>query len=315
MSDGATTMLIGGVLAPGAICPRVTASEKRQVLSVVSEVAARTYRLKAAEVLDALLEREAALRPGSATASPCRTPLCPGVSRVSGVFLRLKPAIDFQAVDDEPVDLVLALLAPPADGGEHLRALARAARALRSAGTASAVTAGQRPGRDPGSPQPREPSARGLRPLSSSVDADRREFVRERGGDGRVLVAHHRKSRAVGAVDRVENLLGLQVEPLDLFAWSGGDDLSAALRDGHRPGPARPARRKLRLKGAKSWTYSPVPENRTPRTRHRLPDRFWIGTRPGCLCRLGRAASMCRRPWSSDAPAPPPVHRPGRRRG
>ena len=30
---------------------------------------------------------------------------------MSGVFLRLTPAIDYQAVDDEPVDLVLALLA------------------------------------------------------------------------------------------------------------------------------------------------------------------------------------------------------------
>ena len=78
MSDGATTMLIGGVLAPGAICPRVTASEKRQVLSVVSEVAARTYRLKAAEVLDALLEREVSgFDRGRSTASPCRTRLSP----------------------------------------------------------------------------------------------------------------------------------------------------------------------------------------------------------------------------------------------
>ena len=132
MSDDATTMLIGGVLPPGAICPRVTASEKRQVLAVVSEVAARTYGLKAAEVLDALMEREAAASTGVGHGVALPHAIVPGVPRVSGVFLRLKPAIDFQAVDDEPVDLVLALLAPPSDAGEHLRALARAARALRS---------------------------------------------------------------------------------------------------------------------------------------------------------------------------------------
>ena len=117
MSDGATTMLIGGVLAPGAICPRVTASEKRQVLAVLSEVAARTYRLKAAEVLDALMEREAAASTGVGHGVALPHAIVPGVTRVSGVFLRLNPAIDYQAVDEEPVDLVLALLAPPSDAG------------------------------------------------------------------------------------------------------------------------------------------------------------------------------------------------------
>ena len=39
--------------------------------------------------------------------------------------------IDFDAVDDQPCDLVFMLLASDGDGADHLRALARVARAMR----------------------------------------------------------------------------------------------------------------------------------------------------------------------------------------
>jgi PTS system nitrogen regulatory IIA component len=48
-----------------------------------------------------------------------------------GIFARLKPAIDFDAVDGKPVDLVFLLLVPSSSQGEHLNALAGVARRLR----------------------------------------------------------------------------------------------------------------------------------------------------------------------------------------
>lgn len=133
MSDVSTPMMIGDLLASGAICPRVTASDKRQVLSVISEVAARVHRLKAGAVLDALLQREATASTGVGHGVAIPHALVTGIDRIRAVFVRLQPAIDYAAVDDEPVDLVFALLAPPGDAADHLRALARTARALRSA--------------------------------------------------------------------------------------------------------------------------------------------------------------------------------------
>jgi PTS system nitrogen regulatory IIA component len=41
--------------------------------------------------------------------------------------------VEFDAVDDEPVDLIFALLAPPGAASDHLRALARVSRILRRA--------------------------------------------------------------------------------------------------------------------------------------------------------------------------------------
>ena len=51
--------MIGDLLVPGSIAPRLAATNKRQVLSTVSESAARCFRLKAHTVFEALMEREA----------------------------------------------------------------------------------------------------------------------------------------------------------------------------------------------------------------------------------------------------------------
>ena len=46
---------------------------------------------------------------------------------------RLERPIPFEAIDDQPVDLMFVLLAPAEAGAEHLRALARVSRLLRDA--------------------------------------------------------------------------------------------------------------------------------------------------------------------------------------
>jgi len=50
-----------------------------------------------------------------------------------GVFVRLEQPVEFESVDDQPVDLIFALFAPVDAGSEHLRALARVSRLLRQA--------------------------------------------------------------------------------------------------------------------------------------------------------------------------------------
>lgn len=126
-------MNIGDLLDRGAVAPRVAASSKRQALSVISEIAARVFGLKATDVLDALLEREAAGSTGVGYGVAVPHARLAGLQRLRGVFVRLEQPVEFQAVDDRPVDLVFALFAPPEASGEHLRALARVSRLLRQA--------------------------------------------------------------------------------------------------------------------------------------------------------------------------------------
>jgi nitrogen PTS system EIIA component len=53
------------------------------------------------------------------------------LDRVHGVFARLERPIDFDAIDEQPVDLIFLLLAPDQSGADHLKALARVSRLLR----------------------------------------------------------------------------------------------------------------------------------------------------------------------------------------
>ena len=49
-----------------------------------------------------------------------------------GLFVRLEKPVDFESIDRQPVDLVFALFAPEFAGADHLKALARVSRTLRS---------------------------------------------------------------------------------------------------------------------------------------------------------------------------------------
>jgi PTS system nitrogen regulatory IIA component len=133
LSDDYTVSMIGDLLGSGAIAPRLTVTTKRQVISTIAEIAARSFHIKAARVFDALMEREALGPTGVGHGVAIPHARIEGLDRMRGVFVRVAPPIDFGSVDDKPVDLVFALLSPAASGSEHLRALARVARALRSA--------------------------------------------------------------------------------------------------------------------------------------------------------------------------------------
>jgi PTS system nitrogen regulatory IIA component len=124
---------IGDLLDRAAIGAKVNAASKRQALSIVAEIAGRAFDLKATEILTKMMQRErlGSTGVGHGVAVPhCRLR---GLDRVRGVFLRLESPVDFGAVDEQPVDLIFALLAPPNDASEQLRSLARVSRLLRQA--------------------------------------------------------------------------------------------------------------------------------------------------------------------------------------
>ena len=55
----------------------------------------------------------------------------PNLDRLYGLFARLEQPIDFNSIDEHPVDLIFLLLAPETAGADHLKALARVSRLLR----------------------------------------------------------------------------------------------------------------------------------------------------------------------------------------
>ena len=124
-------MQIGELLDRNAIALRVNAANKRQALAVIAEIAARSFGLDAGEILDALAEREQQSSTGVGHGVGAPHARLDGLERMRGVFVRLEHPVDFMAVDEQPVDLLFALFAPPKTGAEHLRSLARVSRVLR----------------------------------------------------------------------------------------------------------------------------------------------------------------------------------------
>ena len=53
------------------------------------------------------------------------------INKLYGMFARLEQPVDFQSIDEQPVDLIFLLLAPQTAGADHLKALARISRVLR----------------------------------------------------------------------------------------------------------------------------------------------------------------------------------------
>jgi nitrogen PTS system EIIA component len=104
---------------------------KRQVLNAIAATVAARCDLDQRTVFEVLHERE---RLGS-TAIGGGVAIPHGkVARADslvGCVMRLQTPVDFDAPDNEPVDLVVALLAPDTGGAEHLRVLARLSRMLR----------------------------------------------------------------------------------------------------------------------------------------------------------------------------------------
>jgi PTS system nitrogen regulatory IIA component len=102
------------------------------LLQDLAEMAETVYGLPAATAYKALMDREALGPTGVGRGVAIPHARFPGVERVIGMFTRLEKPVDFESIDRQPVDLVFALFAPESAGAEHLKALARVSRTLRS---------------------------------------------------------------------------------------------------------------------------------------------------------------------------------------
>jgi nitrogen PTS system EIIA component len=126
-------MTIGQWLEPDAIALRAGADSKRQALAALADLAGRKLRQPPSALLDALLARETAGSTGVGDGVALPHARLAGLEGLKAAFIRLESPVGFDAVDGKPVDLLLALFAPEGSNVEHLRALARASRALRRA--------------------------------------------------------------------------------------------------------------------------------------------------------------------------------------
>jgi nitrogen PTS system EIIA component len=124
-------MNLGAFLSQDDVMVDVRASGKVELLKDLSARAALKAGLDPALVSAEILKREELGSTGLGSGVAIPHARIPDLSKPHGVLARLRRALDFVAVDGQPVDVVFLLLLPSSSGGEQLNVLAAVARQLR----------------------------------------------------------------------------------------------------------------------------------------------------------------------------------------
>ena len=120
--------------SPDAVLASVKASGKKALLAELASRGASLVGIDERRLFDRLLERERLGSTGIGGGIAIPHARLPSVAQPRGLFARLGQPVDFDAIDDRPVDLVFLLVAPEGAGADHLKALARVSRLLRDRG-------------------------------------------------------------------------------------------------------------------------------------------------------------------------------------
>ena len=127
-------MLPEGILLEHQISLDNPATSKKKVLETAAELLAAGDPMLAPETIyEKLLERERLGSTGLANGIALPHARLKGVAKPIGAFIRLAEEIDFDSLDEQPVDLVFTLLVPDTEDENHLNLLAELARLFRNA--------------------------------------------------------------------------------------------------------------------------------------------------------------------------------------
>ena len=136
-------MDLGEILGKDAIVLDLKVGSKKQLLQAMSERAAELTNLSAREIFDTILQREKLGSTGVGNGIAIPHGKFDKFEKIFGVFARLNAPIDFDSLDEKPVDIVFLLLAPESAGADHLKALSRIARVLRDPQRLAALRSAQ----------------------------------------------------------------------------------------------------------------------------------------------------------------------------
>ncbi len=126
-------MRISEVIKPEDVAIGVSTSSKIKLLKLLSEKAGHALGISEQSILAALQSREdlGSTGIGAGIAIP-HAPVV-GIDGPFGYLACLSKPIEFDAIDDEPVDIVCLILTPPEGQSAYLKLLSSIARQLRSA--------------------------------------------------------------------------------------------------------------------------------------------------------------------------------------
>jgi PTS system nitrogen regulatory IIA component len=124
-------MAIADLIGPDQVVVGLRVADKGQLLSELSRRAATALSLEQPALLRALQAREQLGSTGLGRGFALPHARLKALPRIFACVARLARPIDYEAVDDKPVDLVVLLLTPESAASQHLATLAALSRPFR----------------------------------------------------------------------------------------------------------------------------------------------------------------------------------------
>tara|TARA_Y100001954_G_scaffold16296_1_gene15321 strand:+ start:6502 stop:6945 length:444 start_codon:yes stop_codon:yes gene_type:complete len=118
----------------------VQCNSKKRILEIIADIAAKqNENIDQATVLNSLLARERMGSTGIGNGIALPHGRLPGLEKVIAIVVTSTPAVDFDALDEKPVDIFFALLVPEEQTEGHLQTLATVAGKLSDKETIKAI--------------------------------------------------------------------------------------------------------------------------------------------------------------------------------
>ncbi len=127
-------MAIGDIIGPERVEVGLHVTDKTHLLHELAGRAAAALGLDRLTIFEALQARETLGSTGLGNGFALPHARLDALAKPFALFVRLARPIEFAAIDERPVDLVILLLTPVNGGNQHLATLAALSRPLREVG-------------------------------------------------------------------------------------------------------------------------------------------------------------------------------------
>ena len=113
-------MTIYALLSPQRIFLDTEISSKKKLLELIASNVSEQYQLSQTSLFDNLLDRERLGSTGLGRGFAVPHARMPNLEKTIACFYRLKTPVNFEAPDNQPVDLVFSIVIPQEATEEHL---------------------------------------------------------------------------------------------------------------------------------------------------------------------------------------------------
>ncbi len=121
-------ILLSSILSENRIISGLEISSKKKLIQSISDLFASELNLDTKALFNLFFEREQLSSTGIGNGFALPHARTSGIDHAYGCLLSLTPAIEFDAIDNQPIDLVFAIIVPEQATDEHLQILASIAK-------------------------------------------------------------------------------------------------------------------------------------------------------------------------------------------